>query len=55
MLNIKTYLVKVIIDGQEEELKNFGESESRDFTVAPVSTNETILICNIYNCKYSHD
>ena len=25
--NIKTYLVKVIIDGQEEELKNFGESE----------------------------
>ena len=27
MLNIKTYLVKVIIDGQEEELKNFGESE----------------------------
>ena len=27
MLNIKTYLVKVIIDGQEEELKNFGEDE----------------------------
>lgn len=27
MQNIKTYLVKVIIDGQEEELKNFGESE----------------------------
>ena len=27
MLNIKTYLVKVIIDGREEELKNFGESE----------------------------
>tara|TARA_R100001015_G_C4630010_1_gene191324 strand:+ start:2055 stop:2321 length:267 start_codon:yes stop_codon:yes gene_type:complete len=27
MQKIKTYLVKVIIDGQEEELKNFGQSE----------------------------
>ena len=27
MPKIKSYLVKVIIDGQEEELKNFGESE----------------------------
>ena len=27
MPKIKSYLVKVILDGQEEELKNFGESE----------------------------
>tara|TARA_E500000318_G_scaffold96247_1_gene96487 strand:+ start:769 stop:1023 length:255 start_codon:yes stop_codon:yes gene_type:complete len=27
MHNTKTYLVKVLIDGEEEELKNFGESE----------------------------
>lgn len=27
MPKIKSYLVKVIIDGQEEELKNFGEDE----------------------------
>ena len=35
--------------------KNFGDSDSIDFTVPSVSTNEKILICNIYNCKYSHD
>ena len=27
MPKIKSYLVKVILDGQEEELKNFGEDE----------------------------
>ena len=49
---------KLSVDGDQKFNVNgidFGASDSRDFTVPSVSTNETILICNIYNCKYSHD
>ena len=46
MPKIKSYLVKVILDGQEEELKNFGESELEvlDNMVDMVAVEEVLEI-----------
>lgn len=49
MHNTKTYLVKVLIDGEEEELKNFGESEMEvlDNMVDIPSVEEVLLITDL--------
>ena len=49
MHNTKTYLVKVLIDGKEEELKNFGESamEVLDNMVDIPSVQEVLQITDL--------
>jgi len=49
MHNTKTYLVKVLINGEEEELKNFGESEMEvlDNMVDIASVEEVLEIKDI--------